>query len=864
MKALKSIKYAILALASAVLLAGCFGEEFDPVEELNLTRCLQPMNLNAKVSSALGDVVTFSWDVTKDADCYTLTVYTDKDLKNKYFSDTVLPGSVPYQKKLAADQTYWFTVQAHSGTRDDSKIAVYEKSIKTYAVKDNLFMKVSARAASSVTFTWSKEVSDFQDVDRIEYALPGADDIAGTKTLTEAEKAAASAVVSGLEAGTEYVFTLYYLSASRGQVNAWTTPSTEGFTAVSTTEALLNAVKTADAKILLKMEGSPYLIQSLEIGNGFTIVGEEAADGTKPVLNGELHVADTWVDGGNLYFESVEFSGAGNASAPSGFGFTFQNKNGGTKEGKVIGNLTYKNCVISNYTKGLMYEWGKKMVMGDVTYDSCDINKINPDGTVGGDVFDIRQATTIQKLAFVNNTIAQGMRTFLRIDAGEIGALVVENNTIWNLNFVDNTNNAGIFGLQIAPASTSFKNNLVLDMVEKATLGSANAKYKTPGDLAIAAANNWYYNVVETWFTETWTAAAAGFTALEADPCYNAPAGLFNLNPDSEIADKGVGASKWWTPYVEEPEDLTQGVVTGAHTWNLGDAKFFSGTIKKQMVRDLLLVSASENCPVVAAEGMLNFSNAAVTNRYGVPTDGFVAFKVDAPGSVVARASGAGIGHFVVAIQPVAGGDLIVKGGVVAIADAPATQKILISDITEESWVYVFPTGEVSLAQLAWSKDISKVNTALPAPSPVATPSSFTAGEATDVVISWEEVPNAGGYSVVFSGKTYAAEGLSYTVEGIQNNATSIAVFPEGTRQNEDKLGEFHEGVFNIAIHSKAPIVVTAIKGTADVHKRWPFRFTKVRYDIIEVIPYEEYEDMPAKALSDRVHKIMEDHLARM
>ena len=47
--------------------------------------------------------------------------------------------------------------------------------------------------------------------------------------------------------------------------------------------------------------------------------------------------------------------------------------------------------------------------------------------------------------------------------------------------------------------------------------------------------------------------------------------------------------------------------------------------------------------------------------------------------SVVARAAGEGTAHIIVAVQPVEGGDLIIKGGVSPVADAPAAQKILIS-----------------------------------------------------------------------------------------------------------------------------------------------------------------------------------------
>ena len=96
----------------------------------------------------------------------------------------------------------------------------------------------------------------------------------------------------------------------------------------------------------------------------------------------------------------------------------------------------------------------------------------------------------------------------------------------------------------------------------------------------------------------------------------------------------------------------------------------------------------------------------------------------------------------------------------------------------------------------------------------------------------------------------------------IENNVTSIGVFPEGTRQTEKVIGEFHEGPFNIAIHAKAPIVVTTLKYTDHVHKRWPWKATSVRWDIIATLRYEEYEGMTAKALSDKVHALMEEHLS--
>ena len=763
----------VAAAFLAVTAASCAKAPFDEVTELNLSRCLTPMNLEARVNANLGDVVTFSWDVAKDADVYLLNIYTDKALSNLYTSQMLSPSEVPYTIKLDADATYYFTVVAQKEGKADSKVAAYDTAIKTYAVKDNLFLKLLDRSEQNVTVGWSKEVADYTDVDRVVYRRPGDEATESTHTLSASEIESAFALIEGLQPGQEYEFILFYKSASRGQINAWTLASTEGMTEVESLDGLKNAILTPGVNIYLKLAGSPYDIEALDISTGFSITGQLSVDGEMPVLTGELHIADNW-NGNGLYFENVTFDGGPTALAPSGFGFAIQNKNGGTVKGKDIGNLTYINCVITNYTKGLIYEWGNDMKLGDVTYSHCDITNINVDGTVGGDVFDIRQATSIASLTFEHNTIAQGMRTFIRQDAGSLGALHFINNTLYNLCFVDNANNAGIFGLQVVPGEFIFRNNLFLGMTGKATLESANVKYKSAADMSVSAANNYFWSLPigddgsVTYFTDNFTLAQASGVILDEAPCYNAAGGYFNILNTSEIAGKNIGASKWWTPYVEEPEDLTMVTVPVPHTWNLGNAKYFSGNIKKEMVRDYLFVSASEALPIVAANGMLNFLEPVIVNRQGVPQHNYVAFHTDVPGSLVIKADNPAnyTSHLVVGVGPVDGSSIAIKGGVSALADQGNATKILITSITEESVIYIFPSGPVSLSQLSWTADVTPVNTALPTPAPKAAPASFTAGEATDVVITWEPVDNADSYSVVFSSKTYKVEECTYTIEG--------------------------------------------------------------------------------------------------
>ena len=766
---------AVLALAAA---SSCVDQIYDETTELNLGRCLQPMELKATVVASKGDEVIFKWDVTKDADSYTLEIYSDQSLTSLVTSECLEPSDIPYTTHLTADSEYWWRVQATGTGKADSKWAVCDSKIKTFAVKDPLYLKVDARETESITVKWSTEVSDCEQVTHITYGITGSEaDGRASYTLTEDDIKAGTATISGLAASTEYVITLYYLSASRGEVDAWTMPDLSGTVEVSTSAALEQAMKDG-ANIFLKMEGSPYSIGAgadtgFDTSKGCNIYGETSADGTRPVIVGAVSINADF--SGGFLFEGVDFSGDSNT-----VGHPICLKNGGTGSLVPVDYIIYKNCALHGYSKGLIYEWNQTFKLGELTYDSCDIYAINEDGSGGGDVIDFRGKSEVGSLSLVNNTIYNGMRTFIRLDAGVWGKITVENNTMRNLCLSDNTNNAGIIAINKENGTEvgefSFKNNLLLDMPEKATLGSANAKYYSADDLSIAFSNNWFYGcATDTFFTDTYPAKMC--SELSADPCYNAKGGYFNLVASSEIADAGVGAPKWWTAFVKEPEDLTQTPVEGAKTWDFTNAKLFSGTAKEAMVRDQLMIVASEEVPVTFSGTSIDFTQATTCNKKGLPTYGYLCFKVTEPGSVVVlpeTVAGSETAHIVVATGASEGASTVsVKGGAVPMAGSDTPTKIVINDIAEETMVYVYSTGAISVKELAWSKDVSSVNTALPAPANVkATPASFTAGEAADVKITWDEVENAGGYTVVFSGKTYDAEQdpetlvWSYSIEG--------------------------------------------------------------------------------------------------
>ena len=104
---------------------------------------------------------------------------------------------------------------------------------------------------------------------------------------------------------------------------------------------------------------------------------------------------------------------------------------------------------------------------------------------------------------------------------------------------------------------------------------------------------------------------------------------------------------------------------------------------------------------------------------------------------------------------------------------------------------------------------------------------------------------------------------MKHSEELITKGITSIGVYPEGTRHKDGEMGDFHEGVFNICLRAKCPLVISTTNNMMNIHKNFPFKITHVHLDVVRVIPYEQMEGKTAKALSDEVKTIMLDNLKK-
>ena len=129
---MNKFRFAILGL-SALVAVSCVNKEFEEITTMPLKRCLEPMNLSAKVYANSGVQTTFKWDVTSDAEQYILEVLTEEGQRVLY--DTLAPGQVPFVTELEADGVYTFTVKGIS-----SKFKASLRSFARRSTSNSIFM----------------------------------------------------------------------------------------------------------------------------------------------------------------------------------------------------------------------------------------------------------------------------------------------------------------------------------------------------------------------------------------------------------------------------------------------------------------------------------------------------------------------------------------------------------------------------------------------------------------------------------------------------------------------------------------------------------------------------------------------------
>jgi len=102
-----------------------------------------------------------------------------------------------------------------------------------------------------------------------------------------------------------------------------------------------------------------------------------------------------------------------------------------------------------------------------------------------------------------------------------------------------------------------------------------------------------------------------------------------------------------------------------------------------------------------------------------------------------------------------------------------------------------------------------------------------------------------------------------HAIRSVLRNGGSVAIFPEGTRSKDGKLGVFKRGAFVMAIETEAPILPFVILGSGELLPKGRFatRSGEARVWIGEPISTKGMSSDDRFALAKRVHDLVSNRL---
>jgi 1-acyl-sn-glycerol-3-phosphate acyltransferase len=86
----------------------------------------------------------------------------------------------------------------------------------------------------------------------------------------------------------------------------------------------------------------------------------------------------------------------------------------------------------------------------------------------------------------------------------------------------------------------------------------------------------------------------------------------------------------------------------------------------------------------------------------------------------------------------------------------------------------------------------------------------------------------------------------------------TMGIYPEGTRSRTGELLEYKTGAFVMAKKANAPVVISRIEGTDKYKGRFPWRTTRVTYEVLEVLSKEQVKEKSPEELASYCRSVTE------
>jgi hypothetical protein len=396
-KAMKilSIKSILIFSTFIMMLPAC--QEVDPlVEELEYNRVFTPYDFDVRIRNST--TAEFLWAQRDDAEKYVLEIHEDSLLfENLVHTVELNPAQQPYQVLLDGETVYSARLKGTSTKSGDSKW----QTLTFQTDFENILLPMADTdiEATSATVRWPEGA----DVTHL-LILPDNTE----RPITDDEKAAGAATISGLTGETTYTVRIYRGEKQRGEVVFTTLIDIGNATPVYPEDDLALMIDAASDGDVLALFPGVYEVFTgiITVNKSLSIRGVYPND--KPVVFVKFELTETVAN-----FEAINLEMVGThpnllETLPQAFSFVDGTYN--------VNSVTIDGCTIRDFGRALIYG-GSSVVMKleSLTINNCVMQNIV---SGGGDFIDFRGGHVVN-LSITNSTfnnVAADPRDFIRLD----------------------------------------------------------------------------------------------------------------------------------------------------------------------------------------------------------------------------------------------------------------------------------------------------------------------------------------------------------------------------------------------------------------------------------------------------------------
>ncbi|MCF4101053.1 fibronectin type III domain-containing protein [Gillisia sp. M10.2A] len=515
MKVRNIFKSLLIVILLAASVTGCDYDK-ELIDELSIEREFAPVGLKAQVRNQVN--VELSWTANDNVSSYVVEFSDDPEFSNIVKTLEVASTELPVLIPVESETLYSIRVKAVSDRGlDDSSWATTTAQTLT----EQIFIEgePSDIKALEATLRWvaNSEVTEIK-------VSPG--DI--THTITDEEKAAGVATISGLTQETEYTATLYNGSKIRG-VKMFTTGIDIGTGKLVTTEDdLFQMIADADSGDILVLEGGDYTAQTGTITLDKSITIRGLRNYNKPLLNINFEIV-TGAEDVELIDLNLQGNGEGSDSLKDVIRYTAAGN---------YSSLLISGCEVHDYATSFVAGNETGAILQDLTVENSIVYNIF---TGGGDFIDFRNSdvlnVTLKTSTFYNCAVG---RDFLRLDdsgtstqTGLTLNVTIDSCTM----YACSTSGKRILYVRFQTNEITVKNTIIAE-----TDGYYSNQSKTDPDPDFVKNNYWnapgFYDASNTIYDNS-------STYFSLDPGFVDPAsGDFTITNQS-LKDNNVGDPRW-------------------------------------------------------------------------------------------------------------------------------------------------------------------------------------------------------------------------------------------------------------------------------------------------------------------------------